>query len=192
MPLVVDNTIATPYLIRPIEWGADIVVHSATKYLGGHGTSIAGVIVDAGTLRLRRRPGEVPRLQHPGRELPRSRLRPRPRRRQPARRQPRLHPQGAGPAAARPRPGGVTLQRVPHRPGHRDPVAAHRAAPRERRTRSRPTCRATTQVEQVVWAPCPTARRTRWRRSTRRAAPARCSPSRSRAASRRARSSSRR
>ncbi|MGG5257566.1 bifunctional o-acetylhomoserine/o-acetylserine sulfhydrylase [Phycicoccus avicenniae] len=48
VPLVVDNTIATPYLIRPLEWGADVVIHSATKYLGGHGTSIAGVIVDGG------------------------------------------------------------------------------------------------------------------------------------------------
>jgi len=49
VPLIVDNTIATPYLIQPIAHGADIVVHSATKYLGGHGTAIAGVIVDAGT-----------------------------------------------------------------------------------------------------------------------------------------------
>ncbi len=49
IPLIVDNTIATPYLIRPIEWGADIVVHSATKFIGGHGTSIGGVIVDGGT-----------------------------------------------------------------------------------------------------------------------------------------------
>jgi O-acetylhomoserine (thiol)-lyase len=49
VPLIVDNTVATPYLIRPLEWGADIVVHSATKFLGGHGTSIAGVIVDGGT-----------------------------------------------------------------------------------------------------------------------------------------------
>ncbi|MBB3677618.1 bifunctional o-acetylhomoserine/o-acetylserine sulfhydrylase [Modestobacter versicolor] len=48
VPLIVDNTIATPFLIRPIEHGADIVVHSATKYLGGHGTAIAGVIVDGG------------------------------------------------------------------------------------------------------------------------------------------------
>ena len=48
VPLMVDNTVATPYLIRPIEWGADIVIHSATKYLGGHGTAIAGVIVDGG------------------------------------------------------------------------------------------------------------------------------------------------
>jgi O-acetylhomoserine/O-acetylserine sulfhydrylase-like pyridoxal-dependent enzyme len=44
----VDNTFATPYLCRPIEWGADIVVHSATKFLGGHGTSIGGVVVDSG------------------------------------------------------------------------------------------------------------------------------------------------
>ena len=48
VPLIVDNTIPTPYLVRPLEWGADIVVHSATKYLGGHGTAIAGVIVDGG------------------------------------------------------------------------------------------------------------------------------------------------
>ncbi|QHE71828.1 bifunctional o-acetylhomoserine/o-acetylserine sulfhydrylase [Rhodococcus sp. WAY2] len=49
LPLIVDNTVPTPYLIRPLEHGADIVVHSATKYLGGHGTAIAGVIVDGGT-----------------------------------------------------------------------------------------------------------------------------------------------
>ncbi len=49
LPLIVDNTVASPYLIRPLEHGADIVVHSATKYLGGHGTAIAGVIVDGGT-----------------------------------------------------------------------------------------------------------------------------------------------
>lgn len=48
IPLVVDNTFASPYLLRPIEYGADIVVHSATKYIGGHGTSIGGVIVDGG------------------------------------------------------------------------------------------------------------------------------------------------
>ncbi len=49
IPLIVDNTVATPYLIQPLAHGADIVVHSATKYLGGHGTAIAGVIVDGGT-----------------------------------------------------------------------------------------------------------------------------------------------
>jgi len=48
IPLIVDNTFGTPYLLRPIEYGADIVVHSATKFIGGHGTSIAGLIVDSG------------------------------------------------------------------------------------------------------------------------------------------------
>jgi O-acetylhomoserine (thiol)-lyase len=48
LPLLVDNTFATPYLCRPIEWGADIVLHSATKFIGGHGTSIGGVVVDSG------------------------------------------------------------------------------------------------------------------------------------------------
>ncbi len=48
-PLMIDNTFATPYLCRPIEFGADIVVHSATKFIGGHGTSIGGVVVEAGT-----------------------------------------------------------------------------------------------------------------------------------------------
>ena len=49
VPLIVDNTVASPWLIRPLEWGADIVVHSATKFIGGHGTSVGGVIVDGGT-----------------------------------------------------------------------------------------------------------------------------------------------
>ena len=49
VPLIVDNTFGTPYLIRPFEHGADIVVHSATKFIGGHGTSIGGVIIDGGT-----------------------------------------------------------------------------------------------------------------------------------------------
>ncbi|HOB22020.1 MAG: O-acetylhomoserine aminocarboxypropyltransferase/cysteine synthase [Firmicutes bacterium] len=49
IPFFVDNTIATPYLCRPLQWGADVVIHSATKFIGGHGTSIGGVIVDGGT-----------------------------------------------------------------------------------------------------------------------------------------------
>jgi O-acetylhomoserine (thiol)-lyase len=49
IPLIVDNTFASPYLCRPIEWGADIVIHSATKFIGGHGTSIGGIVVEAGT-----------------------------------------------------------------------------------------------------------------------------------------------
>ncbi len=48
LPLIVDNTVATPYLCRPFEWGADIIIHSLTKYMGGHGTSLGGVVVDSG------------------------------------------------------------------------------------------------------------------------------------------------
>ncbi len=51
VPLIVDNTLATPYLIRPFEHGADVIVHSATKFLGGHGNSIGGVIVELGEAR---------------------------------------------------------------------------------------------------------------------------------------------
>jgi O-acetylhomoserine (thiol)-lyase len=64
VPLIVDNTLATPYLMRPIEHGADIIVHSATKYLGGHGNSIGGVIVDCGTFNWMRE-GRYPFLSQP-------------------------------------------------------------------------------------------------------------------------------
>jgi len=65
VPLIVDNTIATPYLIRPFEFGADIVVHSATKYLGGHGTVIGGVIVDGGTFAWSKNVEKFPGLTEP-------------------------------------------------------------------------------------------------------------------------------
>jgi len=65
VPLIVDNTVATPYLIRPIEFGADVVIHSATKYLGGHGTSVAGVIVDAGTFDYAQNPDRYPNYNQP-------------------------------------------------------------------------------------------------------------------------------
>jgi len=65
VPLIVDNTIATPYLIRPFEHGADIVVHSATKFLGGHGTVIAGVIVDGGRFPWSERVEAFPGLTEP-------------------------------------------------------------------------------------------------------------------------------
>ena len=65
VPLIVDNTVATPYLIRPFEWGADIVVHSATKYLGGHGSSIAGVIVDSGSFDFAADPERFPNYNQP-------------------------------------------------------------------------------------------------------------------------------
>lgn len=65
VPLIVDNTVATPYLIRPFEWGADIVVHSATKYLGGHGTAIGGVIVDSGNFDFAKYPERFPNYNTP-------------------------------------------------------------------------------------------------------------------------------
>ncbi|MFI5085732.1 MAG: bifunctional o-acetylhomoserine/o-acetylserine sulfhydrylase [Actinomycetales bacterium] len=65
VPLIVDNTLATPYLIRPLEWGADVVVHSATKYLGGHGNAIAGVIVDGGTFDYAADPAKFPGFNAP-------------------------------------------------------------------------------------------------------------------------------
>ena len=63
-PLMIDNTAASPYLVRPIEWGADIVVHSLTKYVGGHGTSIGGCIVDGGTFDFSRS-GKFPNFTEP-------------------------------------------------------------------------------------------------------------------------------
>ncbi len=65
LPLIVDNTIATPYLIRPFEFGADLVVHSATKFLGGHGTVIAGVIVDGGRFPWSQHVDKFPGLTEP-------------------------------------------------------------------------------------------------------------------------------
>ncbi|MGO1049112.1 bifunctional o-acetylhomoserine/o-acetylserine sulfhydrylase [Crossiella sp. CA198] len=65
VPLVVDNTVPTPYLLRPIEHGADIVVHSATKYLGGHGTAIGGIVVDAGTFDFGADPARFPGFTEP-------------------------------------------------------------------------------------------------------------------------------
>lgn len=65
VPLVVDNTVATPYLIRPFEHGADVVVHSATKFLGGHGSAIGGAIVDAGTFDYAQYPERFPNYNTP-------------------------------------------------------------------------------------------------------------------------------
>lgn len=64
VPLIVDNTFATPYLLRPLEHGADVVVHSATKFIGGHGSVIGGVIVDGGTFDWAK-DGKFPGLSEP-------------------------------------------------------------------------------------------------------------------------------
>ena len=65
IPLIIDNTVASPYLLRPIEHGADIVVHSLTKYLGGHGTSLGGAIVDSGKFPWAEHKARFPRLSEP-------------------------------------------------------------------------------------------------------------------------------
>src|SRR5690606_2874432 len=65
VPLVIDNTVATPALLRPKEFGADIVVHSATKFLGGHGTSLGGLVVDLGTFDFGAAPEKWPALTEP-------------------------------------------------------------------------------------------------------------------------------
>jgi len=65
IPLIVDNTVPTPYLCRPIDFGADIVIHSLTKYMGGHGTTIGGVIVDSGKFDWAKDPKKFPMLNEP-------------------------------------------------------------------------------------------------------------------------------
>lgn len=65
VPLIVDNTVATPILLRPIEYGADIVVHSLTKFLGGHGTTLGGAVVDSGKFRWDRHPDRFPMFNQP-------------------------------------------------------------------------------------------------------------------------------
>ena len=126
VPLIVDNTIPTPYLVRPLEWGADIVVHSATKYLGGHGTAIAGVDRRRRHVRLGGERRAVPGLHQAGPELPR----------------PRLHRRRVGPVAyiikARVQllrdlgPAIAPFNAFLHRAGPGDAVPADRAARRER------------------------------------------------------------
>ena len=70
IPLIIDNTFGTPYLIRPIEHGADIVVHSATKFIGGHGSSLGGVIVDGGTFNWKANADKFPTLAKPDPSYP--------------------------------------------------------------------------------------------------------------------------
>src|SRR2546428_12670579 len=65
VPLIVDNTVATPILLRPIEYGPDIVVHSLTKFMGGHGTTLGGIIVDSGTFPWRERADKFPMFTRP-------------------------------------------------------------------------------------------------------------------------------
>ena len=166
---IVDNTIATPYLHPPAGVGrrrrhplGDQVPRRPRHVHRRRHRRRRDV-------RLRQGPGEVPELQHARGELPRAGVRPRPRRGRDPRGQPRVHPQGARPAAARPRRGDLAVQRVPHRAGRRDAVAAHRAAHRER-PQGRRVPEAHPQVETVRVGVA--RRRARARRSPRSTRPA--------------------
>ena len=123
VPLIVDNTLATPYLCKPIDYGADIVVHSLTKFLGGHGNSIGGMIVDGGTFnwsREKRYPDAVGAAAGISRHRAARDLR-----------QLRLRHRLPGAGAARHRARAVAVQRVPHPHRHRDAAAAHPAPLRQ-------------------------------------------------------------
>ena len=123
LPLIVDNTLATPYLCRPIEHGADIVVHSTTKFLAGHGNSLGGVVVEFGQVRLvARRPLSL--ADRAGARLSRAQVFREFRRF-------RLHHEGAGGGLARLWPRACADERVPHHHRRRDPACADGAACRE-------------------------------------------------------------
>ncbi len=126
IPLVLDNTVPSPYLCRPMEWGADVVVHSATKYIGGHGTTMGGVIVEVGQVQLGQR--QVPRVHQPLARLPRRHL-PRDLRRL------RLHHEGAHGDHAHLRPRAVADECLAAAPGARVAARAHGTALRERARR---------------------------------------------------------
>ena len=128
VPLVIDNTCATPALCRPIEWGADIVINSATKFIGGHGNSIGGVIVDSGKFDWEAS-GTFPRLCRARSVLPRRLL-------HQGIRQSGLHHQGASAGAARYRRMPVAVQRFPAA-ARRGDVASAPGAPFRERTEGR-------------------------------------------------------
>ena len=127
IPLVVDNTFGAADLRRPIEYGADIIVHSATKWIGGHGTAIGGVVVDAGRVRLGQRlgPGAVPRVHQPRPVVSWPGL-------YRGVRSGRIHHQASGAAAPRPRARALAVQLVPLPAGPGDAAAPDQAAFGER------------------------------------------------------------
>ena len=124
VPVIVDNTFA-PLLAQPIKHGADIVIHSATKWIGGHGTAIGGVVVDGGTFDWAASPRFKQDFVDPDPSLPRHQL-------HRGFGNARVHPQAARPGPARHRRGAQPVQRVPVPAGPRDAAAAHRAPQRER------------------------------------------------------------
>ena len=162
IPLIVDNTVPTPYLIRPFEWGADIVVHSATKFIGGHGTSIGGVIVDGGTFDFGAS-GRFPSFTEPDPSYHGLAV-------LAGARPGRLHHQGPRAAAARHRRGDLAVQRLPVPAGPRDAEPADGAPHRQRPGGGRVPRRPATRSSGSTTPACRRARGTSGPRST---APAR-------------------
>ena len=169
LPLIVDNTLASPYLLRPIEHGADIVVHSLTKFIGGHGNSMGGAIVDGGTFDWSKS-GNYPMLSEPRPEYGgvvlhetfgnfafaiAARV---------------LGLRDFGPAIS---PFNAFLILT----GRRDAAAAHAAALRQRAEGRRVAVPATTRSPGSPIPGCRRTRTTRCSRNIRRSAPVRCSPS---------------
>ena len=176
IPLIVDNTLATPYLCRPFEWGADLIVHSTTKFLDGHGNSLGGMVVEIGKFDWSQG-GKFPALTEP----------------EPAYHGLRFY-ENFGDFAFTTKARAVALRDygpthgadecVPDHHRHRDAACAHGAALRQ--------CAEGGGVPGAAsarWPGCRTpawsrARTARWRANTCRAAPARCSPSACAAATR--------
>ena len=144
LPLIVDNTTPTPFLCKPFDLGADVVVHSATKYIGGHGTSIGGVIVDSGNFDWAAHADRFPGPDQARRRLPRRRL-------DRGRRRDRLHHPGPHRAAPqhRRRDRPAELLAVPAGPG--DAAPADGAAQRQRAGRRAVSSSSTTLVSWVSY-----------------------------------------
>ena len=168
VPLVVDGTLATPYLCRPIEHGADIVLHSATKFIGGHGTSIGGVVGRVGALPVGL--GPLPADDRTGRLVQRAAVLGELRR-------VRLLHEAAGRAAPRLRCVHVAVQRVPLPHRARDARAADGAARREREGGRASSSRRTSGCRGCGTPDCPTRRSTSAPTTTCRRVPAQSSRS---------------
>ncbi len=167
VPLIVDNTVATPILLRPIDYGADIVVHSLTKFMGGHGTTMGGIIVDSGKFPWKEHAQRFPMFNAAGRVLSRPGL---------CRsfRRGRLYRALPQRLSAHHRRGALAAQRVPAAAGNRDGRAAGRAPRRERARASPSSCAAIRASTGSTTPAFPTVPITRWRKNILAAGPARC------------------
>ena len=179
VPLIVDNTVPTPMLVRPVEHGADIVVHSLTKFMGGHGTTLGGIVVDCGSFPWLEHAARYPMFTQPDASYHGLVY---------------TEHYGAG-GIHRPLPqrvpahdgrGALADERVPAPAGHRDRRPADRPARRERAQGRRIPARRPRASSRSTTPGSATVPITAWCRNISAGAPARCSPSTCAAACRRA------